>query len=190
MAIFAVISVITFQGLQSMIKSREIMGAEADRLASLQGAMALMSRDFKQMLPRSIRDEFGEMQPALICTANDKTAVEFSRGGWRNPAGLPRSNMQRVAYRFKDANLIRDTWPVLDRALTTEPVSRKLVAGVINFRLRFQDNNDNWQTAWPPPAETSTGEQSQLPRALEMTLELEDWGTLTRLFVLAWQGGN
>ena len=191
MAIFAVISVITFQGLQSMIKSREIMGAEADRLASLQGAMALMSRDFEQMVARSIRDEFGEMQPALICTVDDGTAVEFSRGGWRNPAGLPRSNMQRVAYRFKDAKLIRDTWPVLDRALTTEPVSRELVAGVVNFRLRFQDNNDTWQTSWPPPAETeSTDEQSQLPRALEMTLELEDWGTLTRLFVLAWQGGN
>lgn len=191
MAIFAVISVITFQGLQSMIKSREIMGAETDRLASLQGAMALMSRDFEQMVARSIRDEFGEMQPALICTGDDGTAIEFSRGGWRNPAGLPRSSMQRVAYRLKDAHLIRDTWPVLDRALTTEPVSRELVAGVVNFRLRFQDNNDTWQTSWPPPADSeSAGEQSQLPRALEMTLELEDWGTLTRLFVLAWQGGN
>lgn len=190
MAIFAVISVITFQGLQSMIKSREIMGAETARLAGLQGAMALMSRDFEQMVARPIRDEFGDIQPALLCIADNGTAVEFSRGGWRNPAALARSSMQRVGYRLKGTNLIRDTWPVLDRALTTEPVSRELIAGVIHFRLRFRDNTDTWQTSWPPPTETLTaGEQSQLPRALEMTLELEDWGTLTRIFIVAWQGG-
>jgi len=191
MAIFALISVMTFQGLQSMIKSREIMGAETERLAALQGAMALMARDFQQIIARPIRDEFGDMQPAVISTAGDGTAVEFSRGGWRNPAALARSNMQRVAYRLKDSKLLRETWPVLDRAATTKSVSRELVTDVLDFRLRFQDNNDHWQPSWPPPAETiAAAAQKQLPKAVEMTLELAEWGTLTRLFVVAWQGGE
>ncbi len=191
MAIFAVISVITFQGLQSMIKSREIMDKETDRLASLQGAMALMSRDFEQVVARSIRDEYGEMQPALISTAEGSSEIEFSRGGWRNPAALARSSMQRVAYRLKGTNLIRDTWPVLDRAVTTEPVRRELVDGVVDFRLRFQDNNENWHTSWPLAEDSeSFGDLGTLPRGLEVSLDLEDWGTITRLFVLAWQGGE
>lgn len=133
MAIFALISVITFQGLQGMMKSRAIMDAETARLAALQGAMALMARDFQQMIARPIRDEFGDVQPAVICTVADGTTIEFSRGGWRNPAALARSTMQRVAYHLTGSTLIRETWPVLDRTLTTEPVSRELVAGVFIF---------------------------------------------------------
>jgi general secretion pathway protein J len=191
MAIFAVISVITFQGLQGMMQSRAIMDAETARLAGLQGAMALMSRDFEQMVARPIRDEFGDMQPAVTCTAEDGTTIEFSRGGWRNPAALARSTMQRVAYHLTGSTLVRETWPVLDRAATTKSVSRELVAGVLRFGLRFQDTDDQWQPSWPSPAEAlAVDKQGQLPKAVEVTLELEEWGTLTRLFVVAWQGGS
>lgn len=190
MAIFAVISVMTFHGLQAILKTREDMDREGDRLASLQRVMIMMSRDFEQIVARRIRDEYGGQQPALLCQALAEKTVEFSRGGWRNPATLARSSIQRVSYRFIDRSIIRESWPVLDRAVATKPVSQTVLTGVDDFRLRFLDRDKEWQTSWPPEAREASNDQRMLPQAIEVTLDLEDWGTIHRLFLLAWEGGE
>lgn len=190
MAIFAVISVMTFQGLDSIIKNRDAMVREGDRLASLQRVMILMSRDFEQIVGRRIRDEYGGQQPALICKAVEEKTVEFTRGGWRNPAALARSSMQRVSYSFVDHSIVRESWPVLDRAAATEPAKQTILTGVADFKLRFLDKSDEWQTSWPPEERTASNDQRRLPKAIEVTLDLEDWGTIHRLFLLAWEGGE
>lgn len=188
MAIFAVISVMTFHGLQSILQTRDTMVREGDRLASLQRVMMMMSRDFEQIVRRPIRDEYDGQQPALICQEQEKKTVEFSRGGWRNPAAKARSSIQRVSYRFIDHTILRESWPVLDRAAATEPASQTILTGVADFSLRFLDSNDAWQTSWPPEASETVTDQRLLPKAIEVTLDLEDWGTIHRLFLLAWEG--
>ncbi|MBW6520651.1 MAG: type II secretion system minor pseudopilin GspJ [Desulfoarculaceae bacterium] len=190
MAIFAVISVMTFHGLQAILKTREDMDLEGDRLASLQRVMIMMSRDFEQIVARRIRDEYGGQQPALLCQALAEKTVEFSRGGWRNPATLARSSIQRVSYRFIDRSIVRESWPVLDRAVATKPLSQTVLTGVDDFRLRFLDRDEEWQTSWPPEAREASNDQRMLPQAIEVTLDLEDWGTIHRLFLLAWEGGE
>jgi general secretion pathway protein J len=152
--------------------------------------MIMMSRDFEQIVSRSIRDEYGGQQPALICKAREEKTVEFSRGGWRNPAGLARSSIQRVSYRFVDQTLLRESWPILDRAAATEPVSQTILTGVVDFTLRFLDKNEEWQTSWPPEESATSNDQRLLPKAIEVTLDLDDWGTIHRLFLVAWEGGE
>lgn len=190
MAIFAVISIMTFQGLSSILKNRDAMMQEGDRLASLQRVMIIMSRDFEQIVSRTLRDEYSGQQPALICKAREEKTVEFSRGGWRNPAALARSTIQRVSYRFVDQTIVRESWPVLDRAAATEPASQTILTGVADFRLRFLDKNDGWQTSWPPEENAVSSNQRMLPKAIEVTLDLEDWGIIHRLFLVAWEGGE
>ena len=190
MAIFAVISVMTFHGFQSILKTREVMEREGDRLASLQRVMVIMSRDFEQIVSRRIRDEFDGQQPALLCSPLENQKVEFSRGGWRNPAALARSNIQRISYRFIDNSIVRESWPVLDRTHATKSVSQTILTDVDNFSLRFLDSMDNWQTSWPPEEETVSNYHRMLPKAIEITLDLEDWGKIHRLFLLAWEGGE
>ncbi len=46
-----------------------------------------------------VRDAFGDTQPAPVFTANSP-ALEFTRGGWRNPTFQPRPSLERVAYRL------------------------------------------------------------------------------------------
>ncbi len=109
--------------------------------------------------------------------------VSFTRGGWTNPAGLPRSELQRVSYSIENGALIRSYSAELDATAADVPIKRQLVDRVRSFTLRYMDAGHNWQPQWPPL--TQAGSQQSLtlrsrPIAIEVTLELEDWGILLR----------
>jgi len=69
----------------------------------------------------------------------------------------------------------------------TEPVQRELLDRVRSLTLRFMDDGHRWQDAWPAAAVSAT-DLRQLrarPVAVEITLELEDWGRLVRIVEIA-----
>ncbi len=121
-----------------------------------------------------------------ISTLNGATLplVSFTRGGWTNPAGLPRPELQRVSYSIENGALMRSYTPELDATLSTLPIKRKLIDHVKSFGMRFMDAGHNWQSQWP--AQTVGGVDQQtivlryLPVAVEVTLELDDVGVLMR----------
>ena len=51
---------------------------------------------------------------------------------------------------------------------------------VRDVSLRFLDQAGDWQPSWPPADQEVPG----LPRAVEFTLDLEDYGLVTRIFAL------
>ncbi len=121
----------------------------------------------------------------MISTLNGGTLpiVSFTRGGWTNPAGLPRSELQRVSYSVENGALMRSYTPELDSTLAVAPVKRKLVDHVKTFALRFMDAGHQWQTQWPVP--TLQGGQTDMmlrirPVAVEVTIEFDDWGVIVR----------
>jgi prepilin-type N-terminal cleavage/methylation domain-containing protein len=108
--------------------------------------------------------------------------VTFTRGGWTNPVGLPRSELQRVSYTIENGALMRSYSMELDSTAADAPIKRKLVDHVRSFTLRFMDAGHQWQTQWPP---ITAGAQLSLtlrmrPVAVEITIELDDWGILMR----------
>ncbi|HSC47386.1 MAG TPA: type II secretion system minor pseudopilin GspJ, partial [Gammaproteobacteria bacterium] len=113
-AIFAVLAVMAYGGLNSVIRQREQNDTAMLRLKQLQQAMAIMTRDFAQMAPRPVRDQLGGVHCALSAGPNNVPPIEFTRGGWTNPLGVIRSTQQRVAYALEDGTLVRYTWPELD----------------------------------------------------------------------------
>ena len=99
---------------------------------------------------------------------------------------MPRSTLQRVAYRLENNKLQRDYWVVLDRTLTAEPTSAVLLDKVRSVSLALHGRQ--------PAAGTSSGRRSATPApdasrlrpiAVEITLELEDWGKIMRLVEVA-----
>jgi general secretion pathway protein J len=108
--------------------------------------------------------------------------VTFTRAGWTNPVGIQRSELQRVSYTLEKGVLMRQYYPVLDATEAVTPVKRALIDKVKNFSLRFMDAGHNWQNGWPPM--TTGGSAALAPRlrpvAVEVTIELEDWGVLVR----------
>jgi general secretion pathway protein J len=181
LAVFAVVAVLAYGGLRSVLDAREHADRQAQRLAELQSAVSVLGRDVEQVLERGIRNEFGDPEPPLR-GGSGTLLLELTRAGWRNPAALPRSDLQRVAYRLDGTELVRLAWQVLDRAQDAAPLEMPLLTGVAAVEVRFFDHALEWRPEWPPPL---PGEEAPaLPRAVEITLELEDWGRVTRLLRL------
>ena len=55
LAIFAVLSAMTYGGLRAVLNARNQSDQQAERLATLQTALVIMGRDIEQATPRSIR---------------------------------------------------------------------------------------------------------------------------------------
>jgi len=181
-AIFSLISVMAFSGLNSVLFNKEVVDLQLQRLANVQRTMLNLSRDIEQAANRPIRDELGSTQPAFSGGQNiDSTVFELSRFGWRNPAQQTRSELQRVAYSYEDNQLIRLYWHHLDHLQTDEPVRRVLLKDVERIDVRYLDKE--WTQSWPR-ADLDENVEQGLPRAVEITLELKDWGKITRLFRL------
>jgi general secretion pathway protein J len=184
-AIFALIGAMAYGGLQQVLDQQHGTREKSQRLSDLQKAYLIMQRDLEQMVNRKIRNEFGDQVDALV-GGSGFDGVVFSRAGRANPAGFVRSNIQRVAYVPDQERLLRRTWRVLDRAQDSEPDDHVLVEGLQRFALRFLDEGDEWQERWPPQAQggTETAAGVDLPRAVEIQLELDELGTLNWLFML------
>jgi general secretion pathway protein J len=182
--IFAIVSAIAMGGYNELVKQSDIVDAGAARTRAVQSTMQRMNLDFTSLEPRPVRQPLGDgLVPALRADEKSGAAelVEFTHSGWSNPAGVPRSTLQRVAYRIEDNKLIREYWLALDRTMTSEPESAELLDGVKSLKFRFMDPNRTWHDQWPPLGYSPAEAPWVRPIAVEITLELEDWGELKRL---------
>ncbi len=197
LAITAFVATISYTALSTVIVGVEQSKASAQRTYEINRAWMIISRDINQFVVRPIRDEFGELEPALQGGVAARFPLSFTRGGWHNSVGQPRSNLQRVNYRFEDNTLWRDTYPILDRASDTAVRETRLLDGVEDLQVAFLGidtdpggtrgtvaiDTRNWPESWV--SDTSTpGALLEPPLALEIRLELAGWGEMRRLYAL------
>ena len=183
MAIVAVIGVIALGGLTTVIQQQTIAEERTQRWREIQFAMRIITQDLAQIHPRAARDESGETwMPSFLVGPNEPFAVELSRGGWANPANLPRGNVLRVAYDWEESEkmLVRFHWPAMDRTLATPPVRTELLTGVDDVEIRLLDGNGQWRREWPPLDMAPPVSLVTRPRLVEFNLYLEDFGHLWR----------
>lgn len=185
--IFAIMALMAYGGLDNVIKNSSSSKQALKRLQQIQQSVAVMDRDFSQILQRSIRDEYGNKQPYLKASETGDYLIELTRGGRVNPANLLRSSLLRVAYRYDDNKLHRIQWPQLDRAQGIEPRETSIIDNVSDVTFRFLDAKGEWQDQWPPLNASDTDDQqpnANQPAALEVVMTLEDWGDIRRLYSL------
>jgi general secretion pathway protein J len=180
--IFAIMAIMAYGGLDNVIRNSQASEQALKRLQQVQQTISIINRDLSQLVMRNVRDEYGNKQPAIIAGSNIDNLVDFTRGGYSNPAGLLRSTLQRVAYQLNDEELVRLQWPQLDVAPGTEAKKTILIDNVENVTIRFLDEKAEWHEQWPPlnATEGSTGE----PYAIEFVLQLKDWGEIRRLYAM------
>jgi len=104
--------------------------------------------------------------------------VAFTRAGWANAAGIQRPTLERVSYRFAKGTLRRMHWAVLDSTEGTQPVRRDLLTHVKSVTFRFMNDSRQWVDVWPATGATTLRSR---PFAVQVTLELEDWGEIVRI---------
>jgi general secretion pathway protein J len=181
-AILAIIAVMALAGLNQVIDQQAAARVTADRWQKIQLAMRLITTDLAQLQPRATREESGETyQPILLADPSAQFPLELSRGGWANPAGLPRGTVLRVAYSWEDDKLIRWHWAVMDRTLSTPPVRAEILDGVTKVEVRFLDRAGEWHLEWPPLDRRGPESVISAPRAVEFAIELTDLGRVYRL---------
>lgn len=180
LAIFALVSVMSYSGLRSVLTQRTATEAESVRLGELQKIYLLMQRDLEQAVNRPVRGEYGDILPAV----SGAGALQFTRSGWNNPLGHPRSNLQRIGYAQVDEQLVRYAWTVLDRAQDTQPLEQPLSDQITRMEFRYLSGSNEWLTQWPDPAQVVAGGSlpGALPLAVEITLEHNHYGELVWLF--------
>jgi general secretion pathway protein J len=187
-AIFSILAALAYGGLVNVLDTRRSVEIESQRLATLQRAFLRIGRDLEQAAPRAIRDAYGDQQPALHNRVDSyegmQTVIELSVAGRRALPGETGGSLQRISYVIRDDTLLRLSWPVLHRAQDTVAHESTLLEGVEELKLRYLTQEGEWLTEWPREAEpTTTG--PALPRAVELTMELEHWGSLRRIYRVA-----
>lgn len=186
LAVFATLSALAYGALSQTLDSVQFLNERMDRLQAIQRTMRLLSEDLQQLSPRPIRDELGDgFGPALDTDFQSGFALELTHGGWSNPIVLPRSTLQRSAYRIEDDALIRYHWAVLDRTLANEPLSVTLLEGVESILFRFMQADGEWIEQWPPQNRPGVLGARQRPRAVEIILTLSAEGEMRRLLEVA-----
>ena len=185
--IFAIMAVMAYGGLANVIDNSTGSKLALKRLQQVQQSISVLNRDLSQILPRDVRDEYGNKQPYLGTSNNIDYLIEFTRGGRVNPANLLRSTLLRIAYQLKDEKLLRLQWPQLDNAPGVELKETVLLDEVSNVSLRFIDENAETHEQWPPlnAGSTNTGTTGTVAlRAIEIVIQLNDWGEIRRLYAM------
>jgi general secretion pathway protein J len=181
-AIFVIVGALAMGGYNELVKQSDMVETSAKRTRAIQRTVNRLALDFELLEPRPVREQLGDSyEPALRSDPRTQRLAELTHSGWSNPAGVSRSTLQRVAWRLDNNKLHRDYWLVLDRTLTGEPVSTQMLDRVRSVGLRFMDGNQTWHEQWPPLGYSAPDAPRLRPIAVEVTLELEDWGKIVRL---------
>jgi general secretion pathway protein J len=176
---------------------RDIMGQT--RLAALQGTggigtltplpsgsgsntgMSFASQSFTTQ-------SFNSGSPSALggsSSASVASLVDLTRAGWSNTAGQQRGTLQRVSYSLVNDVLKRSYQVNLDTVQGNQPVVQDLLTGVKAIQLRYLDNNQTWQSVWPPPTVPLPEGLTTRPAAVEIIIEFKDWGRVRRLIEVA-----
>jgi general secretion pathway protein J len=180
MSIFAILAILSYSGLHSVIMSKTNTEASLERLQELQMTMLTLSSDLQQISSRDAHDALGGSLHKLS-TQSSEYLIEFTRSGWRNPANLPRSSLQRVAYQLKDDALIRIYWPHIDRADDEQRVERTLIHNIESLDIQFLNADNEWKEDWPSASALTSSAPTALPTAIDVRLKMNDWGEIRRL---------
>jgi len=182
-AVFAMVGVMVYAALFSVLDSREATDRQARRLAAVQYAVARLADDLGQVVDRPVRSQVPTEGAPLLTPTDGTRVLTLTRGGRPNPAGQQRSSLARVHWLLdEDDRLLRAVQLHADMLPGETPQRRVVLEDVESVELRFLDRASRWHQRWPT-LDTGAGAM-ELPWAVEFTLVLADWGEVVRLIPL------
>lgn len=111
-AIFASLALMAQQVTNGVARVNSAVADHDQKLNLMQQTMSFLTHDLTQIMPRPVRSDQGQREPALLAgpgvLASESGGMRFVRGGVVNPLmRLPRSNLLTVGYRIHDGYLER-----------------------------------------------------------------------------------
>ncbi|GAA5180230.1 GspJ family T2SS minor pseudopilin variant XcpW [Niveibacterium umoris] len=170
-AIFAVLGVLSYRAVSSMIATRDRMEAEYARWRQIARVMQLIENDLTQLAPRP---QSGTTQGAAT--------LSLMRGGQLEQLTLLRHD-------GSNGGVEQHIWHIEDQTLllTRQRISSDtpgsddaMLQQVKSLNWRFVTRNGQEVDAWPQNANMA----NELPAAIRMQLELADVGKISRVFAV------
>lgn len=144
-AIFAIIAAISYSALNNFLDARARINAKNEQLRALQTMFVLLEQDLRYAVDRSVRDEYGDVEPAFIGSADQPLAGgELLRLTTIRPApvGGGEHQLTRVAWRLQDGALTRVAWRVLDRDIDSRGYARRVMSDIDDIGLQYVAYDD------------------------------------------------
>ena len=177
LAIFGVIAVLSYRATAAMSEGEAQLSAEAQRWRTLEALFTRFEADIRQAIPRGARAGTQREAAWVGTTFDGHAALAFTRSGSEFVIE-PAASGQRIGYRLNGSTLELAYWPAIDHETGTKPAIYPLINGVTGFDLEYLTRAGHWRDRWP-----LLGEED-LPRAVKLTLTLDDGARIDRLFTL------
>ncbi len=180
-SIFAVMATLAYGGLRLVMDGDQRLQRSAQHLGALQRTFLFLQQDLSQLIPRSIRDEYGSREGAFE-SGDGEQLLKLTRGGIQGQL-RGGADLVRIEYVLNEGRLVRKVWPVLDRVQGSESTLLRVIDGVGSIEFRYMgESTSTWESAWPPAVVSESN--AVLPRAVEIKITTEGSGEVTRLFVV------
>lgn len=207
LTIAAVIALISYQALSTASDGAQATRGVFQEVNQLDRTWQIMGNDLRQTLipepgPRGLRFEFAGSSLRSSGMNTEQGILMLTRRGWVNPLERLRSDMQKVIYRVEEGTLWRDYMPERnlnydDIDFVEEAYNQRMLDQVKDVQMRFLSTavlqsrgrsalegyrySDDWEPEWPSPNQQQAT-STTLPLAVEITIEMEAGGRVTRLF--------
>ncbi len=186
--IFGLLGVAAQQALSSAQQTQVSLKERGERFNELTRAINMLARDYRQLALRRVRDENGDRLPVVrVHDDGNEVLLEFTRSGWRNPAQLPRSTLEHVAYRLEEEKLWRYSYLLLDQTSQLKPEKQLILSGIKEMQIRVMAPNAQlsdlmeWKREWPLGGQLNSDDASKTPRAIKVTFDIDGIGEVHRV---------
>jgi len=180
--IFALISIMTYRGLTTVLQTRTHLAEENRKWRAVAMLFARIDQDLSMLSKRPVRDASDLTAPPFaaqpIAPGEQDAQLMFTRMGFSGQTNALAGPM-RCAYRLRGEVVEQLLWPAPDSAPRAVPVINTLLENVATMEFQYLDNAGAWHTRWPLP-----GNNMVFPAAVQVVLELKSKERVTRLFAL------
>ena len=182
-AIFAIISAISYTTLARYLDITTSLEQKGKQLLRIQKTFTRLERDFRFLVNRSVRDQYGEVQSAFLVnnpagSPGERVRITAEQPDYRIP-GVGR--LQRVAWRLDNSILTRDTLSNLDQDSSGEWNSVPMLKNISNFDIE----QFSWSDQYGVQQDALGSEEGQMPYGIRVTITLENGFEYSRLFDIA-----
>lgn len=190
--ILSIMSITAVSGLNAVLRSQSHQVGLAHQLEDLQMTYTWLEQDLGEFVARAVHNAGGEKLPALMLHSDLQLSqlgiqglplLALTRGGIIDPNNL--TSLQRVAYAFKDKQLIRYTWAVLDAVPATLIRPQVLLHNVANIQIRYLSDQGAYYSNW----RDYTG-KAKFPLAAEWQITDDKGRSVTWFFPITGGGSD
>ena len=109
--------------------------------------LSTIEQDLSSVFIRSIRDELGDFEPALLLTNDNFSQLSFTRS-FHNSL-LDETKLLRIWYTHNDGQFERRIWNVLDRVQDSSYQVHSFDSKIERIKILAAGVNGEWNEYWP-----------------------------------------